>query len=193
MAKIKTKSCRVCHAKYQPMNSMAVACSPTCALTLHKAKQERVRSRTAASVRKERNARHKARREALKTRQDWMKEVQAEFNRFIRARDYDKPCVSCGRHHTGQYHAGHYRSVGSSPELRFNEINCHKQCQPCNNHLSGNIVNYRPALINRIGLPLVEWLESKHKPLKPTVDELKWLKQYYRTRAKEAQQYMELS
>ena len=48
---------------------------------------------------------------------------------------------------------------------------------------------YRIGLIDRIGLPLVEWLEGKHKPLKPTIQELQFLRTYYRNRAKEAENY----
>ena len=53
-------------------------------------------------------------KEKLKTRNEWLKEAQIAFNAFIRIRDIELPCISCGRHHTGQYHAGHYRSVGSA-------------------------------------------------------------------------------
>ena len=82
-------------------------------------------------------------KQRIKTRAEWLKEAQSEVNRYVRLRDKDLPCISCGRFHNGQYHAGHYRTVGSAPELRFELSNIHKQCAPCNNHLSGNIVNYR--------------------------------------------------
>jgi len=88
----------------------------------------------------------------LKTKAQWAKEAQAAFNRFIRLRDADQPCISCGRHHSGQYHAGHFLSVGARPELRFNEFNVNKQCAPCNTHLSGNAVLFRQGLIAKFGL-----------------------------------------
>jgi hypothetical protein len=56
------------------------------------------------------------------------KKTQTIFNRFIRLRDSDEPCISCGNHHTGRYDAGHYLSAGAYPELRFHPLNCHKQC-----------------------------------------------------------------
>ena len=130
---------------------------------------------------------HKAETRAMrKTAQDndrsyWIKKVQTEFNKWIRTRDKALPCISCQRHHSGQYHAGHYKSVGSSPELRFNELNCHKQCSPCNNHLSGNITNYRANLIQKIGISQVQWLEGPHLPAKHTIDELKQLHVKYKT------------
>ena len=146
------------------------------------------RERQAKARRKE----TRQRKESLKTRQEWLKETQYEFNRFIRARDHDQPCISCGRHHQGQYHAGHYLTTKARPELRFNELNCHRQCAPCNGHLSGNISLYRPALVEKIGIHLVEWLEGPHPtPVKWTIDELKALKKYYRQRANEAIKHSE--
>lgn len=125
------------------------------------------------------------RREAIKTRSDYAREAQIAFNRFIRLRDFDQPCISCGRYHSGQYHAGHYRTVGSHPELRFNELNCHKQCSVCNNHKSGNIVEYRLNLIQRIGSDKLDWLEGPHEAKKYTIDELKEIKKTYTKKARE--------
>lgn len=115
------------------------------------------------------------------------KEAQKAFNAYIRQRDADLACISCGRNHNGQYHAGHYKSVGAFPELRFNENNCHKQCSPCNNHLSGNISNYRPALIDKIGIEKLEWLEGPHEPKKYTCAELKEIELKYKNKLKELQ------
>lgn len=120
----------------------------------------------------------------LKTRSEWLRDAQVVFNKFIRLRDSNLPCVSCGRFHQGQWHAGHYLSVGAHPELRFNELNVWRQCQPCNAHLSGNQINYRKELVNRIGLEEVEKLESKHEPLKLTVDEIKELIKTYKAKVK---------
>jgi len=107
------------------------------------------------------------------------------FNRFIRLRDADQPCISCQRFHSGQYHAGHYRTVGANPELRFDERNVHKQCAPCNNHLSGNIINYRTGLLQKVGREVVEWLEGPHEAKHYTIDELKQLIAHYKLKCKE--------
>ena len=117
-----------------------------------------------------------------------LKEAQKAFNKYIRARDTASglPCVSCGRHHNGQYHAGHYRTTAAQSALRFNEINCHLQCMPCNAHKSGNITEYRIELIKRIGLELVEWLERDHPKVTPwTIPELKAIRKYYQQALKE--------
>ena len=121
----------------------------------------------------------------LKPRADYLKEAQAVFNKYIRMRDEGKPCISCSRHHGGQYHAGHFRSIGAAPELRFNEYNCHRQCQPCNTHLSGNLLEYRRGLVAKIGIEKVEWLEGPHEAKKYTIDEILEIKKHYQQKIKE--------
>lgn len=152
-----------------------------------KTQQEKLKAKKASKESSERRKRDRERLVQLKSRSEWLKEAQAVFNRFIRLRDAGLPCVSCGRFHEGQWHAGHYLSVGAHPELRFNELNVWRQCQPCNSHLSGNQINYRKELVNRIGLEEVEKLESKHEPLKLTVDEIKELIKTYKAKCKELQ------
>ena len=110
----------------------------------------------------------------------WMKKAQAAFNAYIRARDADKPCISSGRPLTGKYDAGHYRSVGAHPELRFCELNCHGQSVADNQHRSGNLLEYRINLIKRIGQDAVDWLEGPHEPKKYTVDDLKAIEKEYK-------------
>ena len=121
----------------------------------------------------------------LKPRADYLKEAQAVFNKYIRMRDEGKPCISCSRHHGGQYHAGHFRSIGAAPELRFNEYNCHRQCQPCNTHLSGNLLAYRRELVAKIGIEKVEWLEGPHEAKKYTIEEIIEIKKHYQQKIKE--------
>lgn len=125
------------------------------------------------------------RKEKLKTRSDYIKEVQIVVNKYIRLRDADLPCISCSRFHSGQYHAGHFRSVGSAPHLRFEERNIYKQCAPCNNHLSGNLILFRKNLVERYGADFVEALESENEAKHYTIDQLKELKKHYAQKCKE--------
>jgi hypothetical protein len=144
-----------------------------------------VREAEKAKAKKSFNKETRRLKNEIKSRSQWLKECQQVFNSFIRIRDDALPCISCGRHHSGQYHAGHYKSVGANPELRFVELNCHKQCAPCNNHLSGNISNYRPNLINKIGMEALDKLEGPNPEKKYTIDELKELKKLYQNKVKE--------
>jgi len=82
-----------------------------------------------------------------------LKCAQQAFNSFVRKRDELLGCISCDKKTDwqGQWHAGHYKTTKARPDIRFNEDNCHKQCSVCNNHLSGNIGEYTPRLIEKIG------------------------------------------
>lgn len=126
---------------------------------------------------------------SLKTRPEWLKELQTIFNKFIRLRDKDLPCVSCGHPDDGsrQRHASHYKSVGGNPALRFDPNNCFASCSICNNYLSGNLVPYRVELIKRIGLAEVERLEGPQESLKLTIPEIQELIKVYKAKCKELQ------
>ena len=122
---------------------------------------------------------------SLKTRSEWLKDAQVVFNKFIRLRDAQKNCISCERKLGAKFDAGHYKSVGAHPELRFSEVNTNGQCVFCNQHLSGNLINYRAGLIKRIGLAEVERLEGPQLPLKLTIPEIQELIKVYKQRCKE--------
>ena len=177
----KPKKCKVCGSEFTPAKPMQKVCGLACALSiasLAKAKRERT---ALAAERKE----TKAKLDGMKTRADWAKEAQAAFNRWVRLRDAAQPCISCGRHHQGQYHAGHYMSRGAHPELTYEPLNCHKQCAPCNTHLSGNIALYRGRLIEKVGAEAVDWLEGPHEPKHYTTDDLKAIKADYARKARD--------
>ena len=127
-------------------------------------------------------------KEKVKTKSDYLKELQVVFNTYIRARDQNKGCISCGVTFQTKYDAGHYKSVGGSPELRFNELNVHGQCVYCNQHLHGNIVEYRKRLIKRIGLEEVYNLETNHEAKHYSIPELIEMKVIYKTKIKELKQ-----
>ena len=183
---LKQHKCKECGEYYTKFRSTQQVCSVKCAMAMGKRKAEEKRKKLEKADRLEASRRMRERKEKLKSRPDWLKDLQRVFNEFIRLRDVDLPCISCGRYHKGQYHAGHYRSVGACPELRFNEDNVHKQCSACNSYLSGNILEYRLGLIEKIGLDRVEFLERKdHPPLKLSVEEIKDLIKVYKAKCKE--------
>lgn len=177
------KTCKnpACGEKFVAQRPGQAVCSYPCGLAIKEVNADKARKAIAEVGRKE----LRAAKERIKPKGQYMREAQAAFNAWIRARDAAQPCISCGRHHQGQYHAGHYRTVGSSPELRFEPLNVHKQCAPCNNHKSGDIVNYRMSLVLRIGQDKVDWLEGPHEPQRYTVDDLKAIKAEYRAKLKQ--------
>jgi hypothetical protein len=116
-----------------------------------------------------------------------LKEAQHWFNRFIRLRDSGKPCISCDKPDDGshQRHASHYRSVGACGSMRFDESNVHASCSVCNNHLSGNIGEYTPRLISKIGREEYDRIKRAPNAQKRTVHELKEIISKYKAKCKE--------
>ncbi len=174
---IKVKRCKApgCDNDFMPQRPRQRACCPTCALSIVAAANAKKVLAAAKLDRKE----TKAKLEKFKSRSQYVKDAQTSFNAFIRARDADLPCISCNRHHDGQWHAGHYLSTGARPDLRFDESNVHKQCQPCNTHLHGNLILYRVWLIKRIGYEEVARLEGSHQPKHYSIEDLKAIKADY--------------
>ncbi len=120
------------------------------------------------------------RKKTLRTRTWYVKQAQSAFNAYIRERDKGQPCISCDTTDPNlQYHAGHYKTTKAHPELRFNVDNCHLQCSQCNNHLSGNIIEYRKRLLKKIGQKRLDWIEGYHEPVKYSIEKLIEIKEYY--------------
>lgn len=179
----KKKTCDnpACAVQFVPSQLGQRVCGWVCGLAIAPANQDRARKALADVERKE----IKVRREKLKSRADHLKDTQTAFNAWVRERDVGEPCISCGRHHNGQWQAGHFKSVGGHPELRFEPLNVWRQCAPCNTHKSGDLLNYRVELIKRIGVEKVEWLEGPHEPKRHTIEELKAMTANYRAMTRE--------
>ena len=181
----KLKSCKVCKEPFIPGMAMARVCSSICALSF--AKSARAKAAKAALVKDKRET--KAKLDDMRSKPVLVKLAQIAFNKFVRARDADKPCISCGKPLQaasigGGFDCGHYRSVGSAVHMRFVEDNAHGQCKHCNLHLAGNNVNYRPRLIERIGLRSVELIEADQTLRKYTKEGLIELARHYNAEAR---------
>lgn len=181
------KKCKVCRDQFKPFNTIQATClKPSCILEYNQMltdKRERRRLR--------------ADRLRIKPRGKWMQEAQTAFNAYIRLRDEAEPCISCGiarppKWVGGLWDCGHYLTIGAHPELRFEELNAHKQCKKCNGG-SGRFTrkgrtvqqDYRDRLIVRIGLKAVQWLEGPHLAKKYTIEQLRAMKGDYQQKARE--------
>lgn len=186
----KPRKCKnpACGISFPPQRLGQAVCSPKCALAMAPANTEKARKAIAQRDRRE----IQVRKEKLKSRADHLREAQTAVNEYVRLRDAHLPCISCDSMPndndlmTGsRWDAGHYRSVGACPELRFEPLNIHRQCVKCNRNLSGNAVEYRIRLVQRIGAEKVIWLEGPHEPRKYTVEEIKTIKAEYRAKTRE--------
>ncbi|HDX8712826.1 TPA: recombination protein NinG [Klebsiella michiganensis] len=199
MRKPARRKCAHCREWFHPSREGQTACCFECASAIGKkqtakarevAKQKELQRQREAG--KESRLRCKAKRESFKTKAQWDKEAQSAFNRYIRIRDDGKPCVSCGNPLIGKSNyltgsaidASHYRSRGAASHLKFNVFNVHSACTRCNRQLSGNAVEYRIRLIDRIGLERVERLEADNEPRRFDIPYLQRIKSIFTRRAR---------
>lgn len=188
--KAANRKCNKCKKKVDARDALISHLKAFCSYECLKEYTAQNAEKIANKVRKEKRAETRQAKEKLKTRAQWMREAQAAFNAYVRARDKDLPCISCGEHKhddhmTGSgWDAGHYRSRGASPHLRFHLWNVHKQCVKCNRYLSGNVSNFRIGLVRKIGIGRVEALESMNSGPEMTIDYLKRIKAIFRRKAK---------
>lgn len=186
LKKPKQRKCKVCKTSFEPTKPMQAVCGIGCALDIA-AKKKTLRQ---AKERRETAKADKAKREKLKTKGEYIKEAQSAFNKYVRLRDSGHGCISCGADCSsassgGAGDAGHFRSRGSAPHLRFDERNVHLQCKRCNRYLSGNVADYRIGLIERIGQSALEELEADQTSRNYTIDDLKNIKAIYTAKCKE--------
>lgn len=186
------RKCKICREWFIPRQSFQNWCCPEHGFELSEQRRNKDKEKAIAKLKKENQKKEreakdklKARKLAVKPLSYFTKQAQTAFNAFIRERDKDEPCISCGRFHEGQYHAGHYRTTKAMPELRFDEDNVHKQCAPCNNHLSGNIENYTPRLIEKIGQERFDRLMGSHELPKWKREDYERIRDHYRAKLKE--------
>lgn len=168
---MKPKKCRYCKEKFTPFNTFQPFCfKEECIKAHNKAEREK----------KARKAKKEFRESDKKT---LLQLAQTIVNKYVRLRDANKPCISCGTTQA-KWDAGHFESQGGNGQLRFNTLNIWKQCYRCNQELSSNRAMYRPALIQKIGLERVEQLECDHSSRKYDVEYLQRLIKVFRKKIK---------
>lgn len=169
-----------CGERFTPLQSFQRWATPDCAIRIIKEK----RKKEERKIRKER-------KESIKTARTLKTEAQAAFNAWIRWRDRFQTCICCGKPFEpskpgGSMDAGHFRSIGSAPHLRFNEDNCHSQRKNCNRPGGTTYDRYRAGLVARIGLERVEIIEADQDPLRYRAEDYRRIRDEYREKLKEA-------
>ncbi|CDG95588.1 Protein ninG [Xenorhabdus bovienii str. puntauvense] len=194
MKKQVRRKCEICRVWFHPKHDHVWWCSPEHGAELGMRRQDRKYEKAKQKLERERRQKEVEARDKLKTRRlavkplsHFARQAQTAFNAFIRERDCGHPCISCGRNTGAKMNAGHYRTVGSCPELRFDEDNCHIQCEHCNSYLSGNIENYTPRLIEKIGQSRFDRLMSHHALPKRKREDYERIRDNYKDRLKELQ------
>ncbi|MDB4261566.1 recombination protein NinG [bacterium] len=163
MPKRKCKSCQNYVEEFIKLPA-GVFCNIDHAISFANDKQQKAREKARKVEVKEWKQETKRRKISAKSVSEWSAELQSLINKYVRLRDIKDGCISCDKPASwqGQWHCSHYFSRGHSSSLRFNLWNMHKSCSVCNSHLSGNIEQYTPRLIEKIGSERYQYLVA-HK------------------------------
>lgn len=194
---MKQKKCRVCKAKFEPFNSLQVACSVECARAEARKQLEKKAEKAAKQARAER-------REFNRRDLRWQhKQCQRAFNRmrvleeieWFRERGMEPECISCGKTHM-DWCCGHFKTRGAQSNLRYDRMNTYLQCnKACNESLSGNIEGdknsrgYKRGLVERFGEEearrIIDYCESNTAPANWDWQELEALRKQWNQRIRE--------
>jgi len=154
-----------------------------------KAKLERSRIQGKKRVEKETRKISREQKQADKSIQKLIQEARGPFHKWIRFRDANESCISCGSTDSSIWDAGHFYKAELYSGLIFDEKNVHKQCGKCNRFLGGNEREYKNGLIKRYGKDYALELESKKDRLrtyKYSREELEEIKLTYLKKLKDA-------
>ena len=173
---IKTRKCKYCKAQFQPYTTLQKNCfEPDCVTAWVQETKEKNWKRKKAKLKMD-----------LMTLSDYIKLAQQVFNKWINLRDKGLPCISCDKPINGRVNASHYFNANNHWNVRFNEFNVHSSCITCNQYLSGNLIEYRSRLINKIGIEQLTLLELEaNKTRKFTIEELKQIINTYKLKIKQ--------
>lgn len=209
MRKPSRSKCKVCGEYFVPkFHDIRIRwCSPEHGAILAMEEREKEKVKAAAKRIKEQKEAEKAGRKRRKERLAELRpagyykaQAQQAFNAYIRARDADLPCISCGETsppdlHGGQWDCGHFKTVGANPELRFEERNAHKQCKSCNAGAGKYTAKeatvaqrYEAGLVARYGQEYVDWLNGPHEMTNYRREDFIRIRDEYRAKLKALKQ-----
>ena len=171
---MKTRKCKYCKSTFEPVAFLQKNCfEPDCVTAWIQETKEKAWQKKKAKLKAD-----------LMTIQDYVKLAQQVFNKFIRLRDAGQNCISCNKKPLKE-NAGHFYNANNHWNVRFNELNVHLQCEYCNTHLHGNLIEYRTNLINKIRNSEFLILEAESKKTRKfSIDELKDLITVYKAKIK---------
>lgn len=172
MKEIKRK-CKYCLERYTPKYSTTEPCPKyECRLKHLEANTAKINRANKAIARNE-----------IKSYAQRLSEAKKVFQKWIRLRDKDKPCISCGTISSSVWDGGHFKKAELYSGVIFHEHNVNLQCGKCNRFLAGNELNYRTGLIAKIGEEAVlnlEHLAEMSRMKKYTNEELEEIKLKYK-------------
>ncbi|WP_241569178.1 recombination protein NinG [Rosenbergiella collisarenosi] len=194
------RRCKICREWFNPRFPNEWWCSPEhgAEYGLLLREKEKIKKEQQRKKEAQQERRHlQIRKLELKPDSHFKKQAQQAFNTFIRTRDHDQPCISCGETnppdlHGGQWDCGHFKTVGGFPELRFVEKNAYRQCKSCNagsakygQKAATVSQQYEANLVRRFGQGLVDWLNGPHDMTRYRRDDFIRIRDHYRQKTRE--------
>lgn len=186
LIKMKPKKCKVCSEMFTPFSSLNMVCSKKCEIDYRTALAMKNLKKIKADEKKAWNKKKKDFQQSDKT--FWEKLCKTTCHTYIRLRDKDKGCISCGKPlKNGNTDAGHLWSSGGHANLRYHEFNINAQCsRPCNKDLAGDINNYRINFVKRYSKELLEELDKNcKKERKYSITDYQEIIDYYKQKIAE--------
>jgi hypothetical protein len=173
------RRCAHCKYKHEPADMIQVGLRLVCGQECRAAVNLKTFEKSIKVKRVEFNRETKRRKVAAEGSKELFPRLQMLVNQWVlHVRDAGKPCCTCGTTNPNiKYDAGHYISRGSSPELRFELTNIHKQCnQICNIYGSGKRAEYDKFIMATYGESRFDLLKGPHRKLKeqfPHADDIR--------------------
>lgn len=156
------------------------------------ARMERKKAKEARAAAKVDRAETRRRKDARKSRAEWLAEAKVAMQAMRRLQELAKGrgCMSCQRPREvveagpwrpgGYWDGGHFKSKGAFPELALEPLNIWLQCKSCNAGSGkyarkGYTVNasFETNLAATQGQALVDWLNGPHEPKHYEIDDLR--------------------
>ena len=112
--------CKSCRKQCEPFNSLNAFCDADCAISY-------LNGNTGKKlIEKVKRKKFREKKKEVKGLRHWQKVTQGVVNKYVRLRDRNLPCISCGKWdhelkeavRKGKWDAGHFKTVGGHPEIR---------------------------------------------------------------------------
>lgn len=192
MIKPKPKFCVVCGGKLY--RSTAKVCSVNCSLQYNIENPETVKSfikeqqeKKLKQEKRELESWRKQEKQKQKSLTDLENEAKVVFQKWVRLRDQDLPCISSGVTFSPIWDGGHFYEANQYSGLIFEPMNCHKQSRADNYFKHSNNEGYRRGLLERYGKEYLDKLDKmavEKRNYKYTREELIAIKKKYQLKIK---------
>jgi hypothetical protein len=169
--------CKLCKKEFTQFNSTISVCGYQCAIEWGKLHPKKT------SIKRVNSQLKSEAKEKLETYSQKVNKAKVIFQKWIRERDKDLPCISCGTTKASMWHASHFKKAETFSGVIFHEFNVWRSCSKCNIFLNGNELKYRENLVKKIGVEQVEALEqlaNETRTKKWTIEELQLIKNKYK-------------